>query len=60
MDAAGLRQDFGDEAWHHFTNEARPHIAARHLRVTDDNYYILTRDGIMLSDAIIRDLLSDQ
>lgn len=60
VDAARLRQDFGDEAWHHFTNEARPHIAARHLRVTDDNHYILTRDGIMLSDAIIRDLLWEE
>ena len=57
VDADRLRCDFGDEAWTHFTREAKRHIAARHLRVTDDGRYILTRDGIMLSDSIIRDLM---
>lgn len=60
VDAARLRHDFGEAAWQHFTNEARPHIAASHLRVTMDNRYVLTRDGIMLSDAIIRDLLWEE
>ena len=59
VDAERLRHDFGDEAWHHFTNEARSHIAAGHLDVTTDGRYVLTRDGIMLSDAIIRDLMWD-
>ena len=57
VDADRLRADFGDEAWRHFTKEARPHITAGNLRVTDDRRYILTRNGIMLSDAIIRDLM---
>ena len=57
VDADRLRADFGDEAWRHFTQEARPHITAGNLRVTDDRRYILTRNGIMLSDAIIRDLM---
>ena len=57
VDSARLRSDFGDEAWQHFTGEARPHIAAGHLHVTEDDHYVLSRDGIMLSDAIIRDLM---
>ncbi len=57
VDADRLRCDFGNEAWTHFTREAKRHIEARHLRETDDGRYILTRDGIMLSDSIIRDLM---
>ena len=57
VDADRLRADFGDEAWQHFTREAERHIAAGNLRVTDNNRYILTRDGIMLSDSVIRDLM---
>jgi len=57
VDADLLRQDFGDQAWQHFTKDARPHIAAGHLIVKDGNRYVLSRDGIMLSDAIIRDLM---
>ena len=60
VDADRLRQDFGDEAWRHFTREAQRHIAAGNLRVTANNRYILTRNGIMLSDAIIRDLMWDE
>lgn len=60
VDADKLRLDFGDEAWQHFTCEARHHIDAGHLRIEDGNRYILTSDGIMLSDSIIRDLLYDQ
>jgi oxygen-independent coproporphyrinogen-3 oxidase len=60
VDAARLRQDFGEQAWQHFTNEARPHIAAGNLTVKDTSRYVLTPAGIMLSDAIIRDLLHDE
>ncbi len=60
VDADRLRQDFGEQAWEHFTREAARHIAAGNLRLTDDNRYVLTRDGIMLSDSIIRDLMCDQ
>ena len=60
VDADRLREDFGDEAWHHFTHEAARHITAGHLRITDDHRYVLTRDGIMLSDNIIRDLIWEE
>ena len=60
VDAHRLRSDFGDEAWQHFSGEARPHIAAGHLHVTKDGHYVLSRDGIMLSDAIIRDLMWEE
>ena len=59
VDAGRLRHDFGETAWQHFTREAKPHIAAGYLRVTEDVRYVLTRDGIMLSDSIIRDLMWD-
>lgn len=59
VDVERLRADFGDEAWQHFTREAQRHIEASHLRVTDDNRYVLTRAGIMLSDTVIRDLMWD-
>ena len=57
VDADAIRAEFGDEAWQHFTREARRHIAAGNLIVTDGTRYILTPEGIMLSDAIIRDLM---
>lgn len=60
VDADRLRQDFGDDAWQHFTSEASKHMTAGHLRVTRDHRYVLTRDGIMLSDCIIRDLMWDE
>ena len=59
VDADRLRHDFGEKAWQHFTHEAKPHIAAGLLRVSEDGRYVLTRDGIMLSDSIIRDLMWD-
>ena len=60
VDVARLREDFGEDAWKHFTSEAQHHIAAGHLRLTEDGCYILTSDGIMLSDSIIRDLMWDE
>ena len=57
VDADRLRHDFGNEAWQHFIREAQRHIEVGNLRVTDDNRYVLTRDGIMLSDTVIRDLM---
>lgn len=60
VDADRLRHDFGEEAWQHFIREAQRHIEAGHLHVTDGSRYILTRNGIMLSDSIIRDLMWDQ
>ena len=59
VDAARLREDFGDEAWRHFTCEAQRHINAGHLK-QEGSRYMLTSDGIMLSDSIIRDLMWDE
>lgn len=55
-----LRQDFGDEAWQHFVSEGQRHIAAGNLRIVEGGRYVLTRDGIMVSDSVIRDLMWDE
>ncbi len=60
IDTERLRVDFGDEAWRYFIREAARHVEAGNLRVTEDGRYVLTRDGIMLSDSIIRDLMWDE
>lgn len=60
VDIARLREDFGEAAWKHFTSEAQRHIATGHLCLTADDRYVLTADGIMLSDSIIRDLMWDE
>ena len=60
VDAERLRMDFGDEAWRYFIREAARHVEAGNLRVTEDGRYVLTRDGIMLSDSIIRDLMWEE
>ena len=59
VDAGRLRRDFGDDAWRHFVDEAQRHVEAGNLRVDADGRYVLTVDGIMLSDSIIRDLMWD-
>lgn len=59
VDAVRLREDFGDRAWQHFTREAQRHIDAGNVRIVDNARYVLTPNGIMLSDGIIRDLMSD-
>ena len=60
VDAERLRMDFGDEAWRYFIREAARHVEAGNLRVTEGGRYVLTRDGIMLSDSIIRDLMWEE
>lgn len=60
VDVERLRVDFGDEAWRYFIREAAGHVEAGNLRVTEDGRYVLTRDGIMLSDSLIRDLMWDE
>ena len=59
VDTARLRVDFGDEAWRHFIREAQRHIDAGDLRQIGEIRYVLTNDGIMLSDSVMRDLLWD-
>lgn len=60
VDAARLREDFGEAAWNYFTSEAQHYIATGHLCLTADGRYVLTADGIMLSDSIICDLMWDE
>ena len=60
VDAERLRMDFGDVAWRYFIREVARHVEAGNLRVTEDGRYVLTRDGIMLSYSIIRDLMWDE
>ena len=60
VDVERLRRDFGDEAWRHFKHEAQRHIEAGNLRVADNGNYVLTADGIMLSDSVMRDLMWDE
>jgi oxygen-independent coproporphyrinogen-3 oxidase len=60
VDAERLRMDFGDVAWRYFIREAARHVEAGNLRVTEGGRYVLTREGIMLSDSIIRDLMWDE
>ena len=60
VDADRLRQDFGDKAWRHFIDEAQRHIAAGNLRQIEDGRYVLTPEGIMLSDSVMRDLMWDE
>lgn len=59
VDAHRLRSDFGDKAWAHFVSEARRHIDTGNMICTDDGRYILTSEGIVLSDSVMRDLMWD-
>ena len=59
VDAHRLRSDFGDKAWAHFVSEARRHIDAGNMICTDDGRYILTSEGSVLSDSVMRDLMWD-
>ena len=58
VDADRLRRDFGEKAWLHFTSEAQRHITQGRLK-EKNGHYVLTREGIMLSDSIVRDLMWD-
>ena len=60
VDAERLHEDFGDVAWHHFIREAQRHIDAGNLKQAEGSRYVLTADGIMLSDSVIRDLMWDE
>ena len=54
-----MAEDFGDEAWNHFSREVQRHIEAGNVRLDDGLRYVLTADGILLSDSVIRDLMWD-
>ncbi len=59
MDVERLRQEFGDELAGHFLHEVQRHIAAGNIRREGDSRYVLTTDGILLSDSVMRDLMWD-
>ena len=59
VDANRLREDFGEEAWNHFSREVHRHIMAGNVRREGASRYVLTDDGILLSDSVIRDLMWD-
>lgn len=59
MDVERLRQEFGDELAGHFIHEVQRHIAAGNIRREGDSRYVLTTDGILLSDSVMRDLMWD-
>ncbi|MBR6285056.1 MAG: radical SAM family heme chaperone HemW [Muribaculaceae bacterium] len=56
IDMAAIERDFGPQALQHLQKAAQPHIIAGNLR-QNDAHLILTQQGIMTSDAIIRDLM---
>ena len=60
VDAEKLRADFGAKVWAHFTREAQRHIDAGNLVLNDVGHYVLTEDGIMVSDGVMRDLMWDE
>ena len=57
VDAERLGPDFGEQALKHFKREAQRHIVRGNLRVVDTTRYVLTDEGIILSDSVIRDLM---
>ena len=57
VDAERLREDFGDAVWSHFIREIQPHLDAGNVRLVGKSRYVLTADGILLSDSVIRDLM---
>ncbi len=56
VNTLSVKETFGQKAFDHLLAAAGPHLAAGRLR-RDGDRLILTRDGIMTSDAIIRDLM---
>jgi len=58
VDARRLRDDFGERYYNHFVQQASPHVASGLMR-HDGDRYVLTPQGVLLSDAVIRDLMSD-
>ncbi|MBR5672889.1 MAG: radical SAM family heme chaperone HemW [Muribaculaceae bacterium] len=57
IDAERLREDYGEEVWSHFLREIQRHLDAGHVRLAGKSRYVLTADGILLSDSVIRDLM---
>ena len=58
-DVDRLRQEFGDELAEHFLAEVQRHLAAGTVRREGTSRYVLTADGILLSDSVMRDVMWD-
>jgi len=59
VDVQHLCKNFGEEMCRHFVHRARQHIDAGNLQRVGENRYVLTEQGIMLSDSVMRDLMWD-
>lgn len=59
VDVQRLREDFGLDAWLHFIRKAQRYLEAGLLEREGENMYAISDKGIMVSDAIIRDLMWD-
>ena len=57
INLTGLKADFGDTYHTHCMSCAAPYIERGQLIHTDDNHLHLTPDSILISDAVMRDLL---
>lgn len=57
VDLRKLIDLFGESALNFCIDNARPHIEAKRMRVTDDNRLKLCREGIFTSDDIMSDLM---
>lgn len=57
LDVEQLRGEFGDELAEHFLNEVQPHLSAGNVRREGPSRYVLTADGILLSDSVVRDVM---
>ena len=57
VDAERLREDFGQDVYSHFIREIQRHLDAGNVRLVGNSQYVLTANGILLSDSVIRDLM---
>ena len=59
VDVEQLRVEFGSELAEHFLSEVRRHLAAGNVRREGESRYVLTADGVLLSDSVMRDVMWD-
>lgn len=60
VDAERLREDFGNAAWTHFNREIQRHLDAGNVRLEGASRYVLTAEGILVSDSVMRDVMWDE
>ena len=57
IDVESLQEDFGDRLAKHFVSEVQRHVAAGNVRREGPSRYVLTDQGILLSDSVMRDVM---